>query len=687
MAILPANLARVPSFLAAQLSISGINRTNIGLLRVQNELTTGNRIGRISDDPIRASGVLALNDRLGLTTQRLQNLDRANSVLGTLDQALSDANDEVVNVRNLASSQIGVLSDPGQRAAMVSQVDTAIQTLVNIANRRTLGVYLFGGSTPSTQPVIAQDGGFRFLAQGNGLLADLGLGDAVPITLGGANALGELSARQRSTTTLSPNLTSSTQITDLRGARGLGVTLGQVRLSINGSPPLSVDLTGAASVTDVAVRLTSAIRAFETSTSTTVLGAGGINVVGQGFLFDLAAGNALAFTDEATSTTASDLGLSQAMMTSGAPVSAALAPKLTSATPPGAIPGLTVPLGVIRLRMSGPGASSSVRDVDLAGANSLDQVRQRIESAGLGARVRINDDATGLDIFNEVAGRTLSVEDVPGGDPTAQELGIRTFFAGTPVSAFNSGRGVSVIDGRTNQATGAIDPDLNTDMRVTLGNGQYFDVDLRPQDMVSVQTVLDRINQQFNDSVGSQNNTAAPAIAAGQFSAGLIDGPGGLALTQTVGPGTISVGTLNNSQAAEGLGLTALTLEPTSGALVGQDRAGLRVDNVLTALIELRTALQNNNSPGITLAGESLTAALDRLQSAQGTVGGFNKRVQQQQTLVTDQQLLDEEIRTNLIGTDYTEAAVRLNQLSTQLEATMATTARTQGRTLFDFLR
>jgi flagellin-like hook-associated protein FlgL len=687
MATIPANLARVPSFLASRLATTSIGRTSAGLLRVQNELATGNRIARVSDDPIRASGVLAINDRLGLSAQRLRNLDRADSVLGTLDAALGDANTQVLAARDLASTQIGLLSDPAQRAAMVSQVDSIIQSVAGITNRETLGVYLFGGSTPGTRPLLADNGAFRFVAQGSGLLPDLGMGDAVPVTIGGANALGELSARQRSTTTLSPNLDAATQLADLRGARGLGVTLGPISLSINAGPPISIDLAGAASVTDVSVRLTAAIRQYEADTGTTVLGPGTINVVGQGFFFDVAGGTMLSFVDGATSTAAADLGLSQLTITSVNPLGQGVSPRLTPATPIGAIPGVTTPLGTIRLRQVGPGSAATFRDVDLAGAISVDEVRQRIEGAGLGARVRINQSGSGLDIYNEVSGRTLSVEDVPGGDATALELGIRTFFAGTPVAAFNGGRGVGVVDGVINGATGAVDPTLNSDLRITLGNGQWFDVDLRPQDMTTVQSVLDRINQQFAGAVGSQNNPGAPALAAGQFSAGLVDAGGGLALTQTVGGGAIAVGELNNSPAAEALGLRSLTLDATSGAHVGEDRAGLRVDNVLTALIELRTALQNGSSSGITLAGEALQRATDRLQAAQGVVGGLNRRVDEQKTLVSDQELLDERIKSELIGTDYTEASVRLNQLSTQLEATLATTARTQGRTLFDFLR
>jgi flagellin-like hook-associated protein FlgL len=175
-------------------------------------------------------------------------------------------------------------------------------------------------------------------------------------------------------------------------------------------------------------------------------------------------------------------------------------------------------------------------------------------------------------------------------------------------------------------------------------------------------------------------------LAAGQFSIGLSDGPNGFALTQSVGPGAIAVGTLNNSPAAEQLGLTNLTFDAGNGNYVSQDRAGLRVDNVFSALIALRSAMANSSSSGMTLAGEDLGKALERLQIAQGVVGGYGNRVREQTTRLADTKIVDEQTRSDLMDTDFAEAATRLSSLSTQLEATLRTTSIARGRSLFDFL-
>ena len=64
---------------------------------------------------------------------------------------------------------------------------------------------------------------------------------------------------------------------------------------------------------------------------------------------------------------------------------------------------------------------------------------------------------------------------------------------------------MSVVDGVTDPTTGLVDPALNTDFRITLGDAAStrLDIDLRPQDMTDVQSLISRINSQ-----------AAPQLAA-----------------------------------------------------------------------------------------------------------------------------------------------------------------------------
>lgn len=692
MAVLPTSLSRVPTLLSSQLILSNITRNNLDLFGVQQQISSGQQLTRPSDDPVAAAMISAIKERLGKGEQRSKNLQHAGTMLGALDTALTETTDLVREAQTIALSQIGLTSDPATRQQQAVVVDSLVAQLKNLAGRSTAGLYLFGGDTATSNPIADLLGGVRYTARGQGITTDLGTGDQIRITTGGANAIGETSARLRSLVPLNPDLTLTTPIGDLRGARGLGVSLGTITFSASGSSPVRVDLAGSTSIGEVANRITTAVRAYEATSSTTILGPGGVSVSGQGLSFDMAAGQTLTFAETANGVTATDLGLSGLTFNTTTTGGAALDPMLRMSTRLADVPGLTLPLGAIRLRLtqggSGSATSSVVRDLDLSGATTVDDIRSQLESAGLGVRVQINSAGRGLDVLNEVSGPALSIEEVPGNNSTASQLGIRTLDWQTPITDFNDGRGVRIVTGSTDPITGLPDPSRDVDFRITLGNGQAFDVDLRPQDLVNVQSVIDRINAQFATAIGQPPiNSAAPALAAGQFTAQLTTGPNGIALTQTVAGGALTVQKRNNSDAADDLGLMTGVYDVPSSTLIAQDRAAIRVDNLFTHLLDLAAALRTNNDAGIAFAGQKIQAAADRLSVAQALVGSSAQRVDQAAKQLDEQSILDEKLRSEIQDTDYYAAISRFNLLQTQLDASLRVSGQIAStRTLLDFL-
>ncbi len=689
------NISRVPTLLASQVLLSQLTRTNVGLFNVQEQLATNQRVNRFSDDAIGASAISVLQSRLARGEQRLANLGLAEATLNDLDGAIGTASEFLDQARGIASAQIGIGSDTETRSGQAVVVDGLIRDMFNLVNRKTNGLYIFGGSTPTRTPFVEMPGfgGFRYVGTGNGMLADLDSASDVPVTLGGDTAFGATSARVRSTRDLDPQLTLQTRIADLRGARGLGVQPGTIEFSFDGGPTAQVDLSGADDVEDLAATLTSAIRQYESDNGVTILGPGGVSVAGGGLSLDVVGGTPdpeLTFTDLADGTTAEDLGLSQAAFSATSAVGADLDPRLTPLTPLSAVGGLTLPLEGIRIKFT-LGANTSVREVDLSSAQTIEDIRETIETAVPGVRVRVNADGRGIDIVSEIAGPSMSIEEVAGGADTASELGIRSLDATTALSAFNDGRGVSIAHGAVDPVTGLPDPARDVDFRVTLGSGQAFDVDLQPADLVSVQTVLAKINQAFADALMQPPViSTAPALAPGDFQATLTDGANGIAFVQSAGQaagGPIEVKGSNNSGAAEDLGLLSGSYDAASATLVAQDRAAIRVDNVFTALIELRESLRGDSSVGITLAGERLEAALGRVGQTRGLVGVHAARVERAITRLEDVQVNDERLRSQLQDLDYAEAATRFTLLQTQLQAALTAGSQINSLSLLDFIR
>lgn len=691
MNVSPQPISRISLMMTSGSALSNMTRTNLSLFDVTNQLSSNRRVNRASDDSVAAAAISVLNNRIAQSAQREVSLRHAGNVLGALDTSLSQATDIARDAQSLASSQIGLTSDTTTRRQQASVVDSMLRKLYDLVNQThdgsPQGVYLYGGSTAGTRPLQEVSGGYRYVGRGSGVVTDLGLSDGVPITIGGNNALGETSSRVRSAKDLNPALNLNSQLTDLGGARGLGIGLGVVNFTFSGSAAVgSVDLTGAASMNDVVVRVRSAIESYETANGVTILGPSGVTVAGNGISIDVVAAGAatLTFTDPSNGRTAADLGLTASPFTNATPVGSDLNQRLTWQTPVNSLSGVSTPLGSIRARFVNAGVSS-ITDIDLSGAQTLDDVRSIVQTTAPGLRVEINQAGTGINIVSEIAGPELHIEEVPGGANTATELGIRSFDTTTSIADFNDGRGVRIVDGVNDPVTGVPTAALNSDFRVTLGNGQYFDVDLRPQDLTDVQTVTARIQAEFAAAIGTQNNTAAPALAAGQFNIGLTTGINGFSMSSSVA-GAISIKGLNNSAAAEDLGLTNLTLDGASSTYVAQDRAGVRVQNIFSDLIALRDSLLRDDSAGITQAAASLNTNADRLSAAHALVGTYAQRVDIADSDRSLRLTADQKTKSELQDVDFAEAATRYSQLQTSLEATLRIAGQAGSKSLFDFL-
>lgn len=680
----PASISRVPNLLSSQIALGNITRTNLDMLRLQTQLATGKAINKVSDDAVRSAAILELNDRIGRAEQRNRNIEHARASLGVLDKSLGEVTDIAHDAKDIAATQVSFPTGPDERRSQAVIVQSLLTSLFNSTNRKGVGGFVFGGTSPEAQPYQELLGGYRYTGQGEGIFTELGLAQSVPITIGSTPGLSGTSARVSGSVDLDPTLTSTTRLSDIAGARGTAVSPGTVEFSFNSGPRMTVDLSKADTVQNVIDTITGSIRDYETANSASVLGPGGVSFAGNRLTVDIGGTDTLQFFDSGTGTTAQDLGLSAATpfsFTATTPNGVAVEPRVTWRTPVAALGGITGPLGSIKVKN---GQNSAV--VDLSGATTLEDVKNAIEGTRLGVRVSINAAGTGIDVTSELsAGRAgaLSIEEVAGSNMTASRLGIRSLSGATAIADFNFGQGVQIVNGGKDPVTGLPNPALDVDFVITLGDTaqSQITVDLRPQDMVSVQTVLDRIN---SEAAAQLPGLGLPTTA---FTAGLSTTANGIVFQQdSTFASALKVEPKNNSSAAGQLGLMDGAWDPASATLTAQDRARVRVDGLFSDLIDLRDALMSNDTNGIGVAQNTLVESIGRLAESRGTVGGFAQRVESASQHEDDRKIFDEQVRSQLQDVDYSEAATRFTLLQTQLTAALRSTASLSQVTLLDFL-
>lgn len=658
MSSIPANLTRVPNLLASRITLGSLGRTGADITELQYQLTTGRAINRPSDDPIGTAAVSVLDDVIERRDQRLRNLEHASGTLDTLDAALGEVNAILIEAKSIASSQIGVGSDAETRQNQAEIIDAMLQEVVNVANRRYQGLVLFGGAAANRDAIRSDGTGLVYDGTAGGLENDLGLSRALPITVSGADAFGALDGRVAGANDLDPQLALDARLSTLNGAEGLGIRLGSINVDVNGTD-IVVDLTEAHDLRDVVETLEAEIQAVDPGATV------GLDAAGRGLRIVPAAGT-ITISDPEVAATAADLGIDRAFPLGGAD-GEDLDPRLTDETLLADIPALTVPLGTIRVENGG-----QIRDLDLSGADTVQELRNLVQGLGIGVRVEISDDGDRLDFVNERSGGGLSIGEV-GGGTTASDLGVRTLDLGTELAGFNDGLGVQILADRTDPVTGLPDPTLDLDFRVTLKDGRTFDVDLAGA--TTVGDVVDGINAAASGA----------GVLASEFTAGLAQTGNGLRLEDTTngGSGTTSVTPLNGSFAAQDLGIETST---TGAAIDGEDRAQVAVDSVFTHLISLRDALRADDERGITLAGEKLDMDISRTAEVRAEVGVRSRRVSDATIREEDLRIQDQSLRSQIADLDFTEAAVRFSLLERQLQAGLSTAARLQQLSLLDFI-
>jgi len=237
------------SFIRYQL-LNQVQTDQIGLLRVQEQLSTGRKIQTPSDDPITALQVIGLQRILSRNAQVQSNLTTNQSYLSATDSALSQVASLIDQVKGDAQAVMGTMSTDVQRRAAAQQVEAALQQLIDTGNQQFRGRYLFSGSSTGVQPFRALAGNVISYEGNENHLVSLGHIDLLFDTnVTGNEVFGTISDAVRGTEELLPALTFDTPLADLRS--GQGIRRGSISIS-DGQNTQIVDLSKAETIGDVA---------------------------------------------------------------------------------------------------------------------------------------------------------------------------------------------------------------------------------------------------------------------------------------------------------------------------------------------------------------------------------------------------------------------------------------------------
>lgn len=253
-------------------ALTDVQNSLVRYSRLQQEVATGRRINRPSDDPAAALRILPLRNDLRDLEQLSSNVSLARETLDTGAASLEDGSSLMQRIRELTTQAANGTVSAGDRASIGAEVEQLLNQLLGIGNSRRGDKYLFGGTQNGDPPfeLVSDGGGTRVLYRGNRENLDVEVAPGVRTAL---NVPGDriFQARERGATTFAAAIGSASTGALPAGAGDTGLGFGQLEVTFGGlgSGVPSTITAGSGASTAVGPL------AFEFTTGPDTLGIGG----------------------------------------------------------------------------------------------------------------------------------------------------------------------------------------------------------------------------------------------------------------------------------------------------------------------------------------------------------------------------------------------------------------------------
>ncbi len=133
-----------------------LNTVSQRLDKIQQQLSTGRRMERASDDAAGAALALQYRDSLDFETQMRRNLENGTSFMNITEATLDSATEALQRLRELTVQAANGTLAQEERDAIAKEVDQLIQHLAQLGNATFGDAYIFSGhktTTPAFQVI------------------------------------------------------------------------------------------------------------------------------------------------------------------------------------------------------------------------------------------------------------------------------------------------------------------------------------------------------------------------------------------------------------------------------------------------------------------------------------------------------------------------------------------------------
>ncbi len=142
---------RISDLLISNNYLNSINTAKSRMAQLQNEIATGNKINRPSDSPSGTAKVLRFLNGISQTDVFSDNIQNSLSFLNQTSSAMDNIQSEVVNVLT-DLTEINNIENNNDLNSYADKIDLSLNSILNSANSKYDGKYLFGGTDFGSVP-------------------------------------------------------------------------------------------------------------------------------------------------------------------------------------------------------------------------------------------------------------------------------------------------------------------------------------------------------------------------------------------------------------------------------------------------------------------------------------------------------------------------------------------------------
>ncbi len=148
---------RIASSMLYQQAITTIDSNQVGLAKLQSQMSSGLRVQVASDDPLAAGQVLSSQKALADVTQWQSNVTTLQNRLGLEDSTLTSVNQSLAQIQSLALQANNSTLNNTDRQSLAGAMQQQLNSILSQANAQdNNGRYLFGGTQDGSPPFALQ---------------------------------------------------------------------------------------------------------------------------------------------------------------------------------------------------------------------------------------------------------------------------------------------------------------------------------------------------------------------------------------------------------------------------------------------------------------------------------------------------------------------------------------------------